>query len=142
MIFLDAYCLVALARDEAAAQEVEELMRSGQTAISAVNLFEVVDFLVRRAGVPQDDVRVQLSHLLGEIVQVIPVTEDEAWRGASLRARHYAKGACEVSLADCVLLASVGEGESIATSDPSVADVARAEDIGVVALPDTRGRRP
>ncbi len=70
------------------------------------------------------------------------MTEDQAWRGAFLRGRHYARGSCEVSLADCLLLASAGEGDSVATADTSVVAVARAEGIEVAALPDTSGRRP
>ena len=139
MIFLDAYCLVALAKDEPAAAEVEELLRGGETAINSVNLFEVVDFLVRRARAPEDAVRAQLSTLLGEVVRVTPVTEEQAWRGASLRARYYAPNTCEVSLADCVLLASAGEGDSVATSDPSVAAIARAEGIELAVLAYLRG---
>lgn len=142
MIFLDAYCLVALARDEPAAPEVESLLREQQTAITSVNLLEVIDFLVRRAGWPEGDVRAQLSLLVGHVVGVAPVAEEHAWSGASLRARYYAKDTCELSLADCVLLASCDEDDSLATADPAVAAAARAEAIDVVALPDTRGRRP
>lgn len=143
MILLDAYSLIALARDEPAAAEVDVLLRdTARAAITSVNLFEVIDFLVRRADWPEDDVRAGLSLLLVEVLDVLPVGEGAAWRGASLRARHYARDTCEVSLADCVLLASAGEGDAVATSDPSIATVARAEGIDVVALPDTRGRRP
>lgn len=69
-----------------------------------------------------------------------------AWRPArrsgSLRARYYHRGECDLSLADCILLASAGDGERIATTDPAVATVARAEGIDVVALPDSSGQRP
>ena len=141
MIFLDAYCLVALARDEPAAPEVESLLREEQTAITSVNLLEVVDFLVRRASWPESDVHARLSLLVGHVVRVESVTEEHAWRGAMLRSRHYAKGASELSLADCVLLASCCEGDSVATSDPAIAAAARGQAIDVIALPDTTGRR-
>jgi uncharacterized protein with PIN domain len=142
LTFLDAYCLVALARDEPAAAEVETLLRERETAVTSVNLLEVVDFLVRRAGSPEDEVRRQLSVLLGHVLLVMPVAEEHAWRAASLRARHYAKHTCELSLADCVLLAACGPRDSVATSDPAVATVARFEGIDLIGLPDTRGRRP
>jgi len=143
VILLDAYALIALARDEPAAAEVEELLRSDDgSAITSVNLFEVVDYLVRRAGWPEEDVRAGLSLLVGEVVRVLAVGADSAWRGASLRAAHYAKGACEVSLADCILLTSAGAGDTIATSDPSIAFVARKLGVELAPLPDSTGRRP
>jgi hypothetical protein len=47
-----------------------------------------------------------------------------------------------MSLADCFLVASVVDGVSIATADRPVAEIARAEGIEVIALPDSTGRRP
>jgi predicted nucleic acid-binding protein len=143
VILLDSYALIAFARDEPAAAEVEALLRDTvDTAITSVNLFEVVDYLVRRAGWPEEGVRVGLSLLIGETVQVVAVGSDIAWRGASVRAAHYVKGSCEVSLADCILLASAVPGDRIATSDPALAFVARALGIELVPLSDSRGRKP
>jgi predicted nucleic acid-binding protein len=143
LILLDAYALVALARDEHAAAEVEELLRSeAEIGIPSVNLLEVVDFLVRRSAWPEADVRARLSPLLGETIHVLVVDDVRAWRGASVRARHYVRRACELSLADCVLLACAREEDAVATADSSLATVARAEGIGLVPLPDARGRRP
>ena len=143
MILLDAYALIALARDEPAAEEVDGLLRdTAGAAITSVNLFEVVDYLLRRAGWPEGEVRGGLSPLLSEAVEVLAVEYDAAWRGASLRAAHYSKGTCELSLADCILLASAGAGDRIATPDPSVASIARALGIELVPLPDSLGRRP
>lgn len=49
----------------------------------------------------------------------------------------------ELSLADCVLLASaVPRAASIATSDPALATAARREGATVEALPDSQGRLP
>ena len=142
MIFLDAYAILALARNEPAANEVERLIRERVTAITTVNLFEVADFLLRRAHADEAEARAQLSLVIGDPVRVVPVTQDHAWRGARLRARYYERERCEVSLADCVLLAAPGEDDSVATADPAVATVARAEGIGLVGLPDTSDRRP
>ena len=143
MILVDSYGLIALARDEPAAAEVEALLRDAAgAAMPSVNLFEVVDYLVRRAGWPEEDVRVALALLLDEAVRVLAVGAEIAWHGASLRARYYAKTVCEVSLADCILLASAGAGDSIAAADPAIAFVARAEGIEVVRLSDSRGGRP
>jgi hypothetical protein len=82
------------------------------------------------------------AHLLAEAVRVISVGAENAWRGASLRAAYYVRGACEVSLADCVLLASAGKDDTIATADPSIAFVARKLAVELVPLPDSAGRRP
>jgi hypothetical protein len=48
----------------------------------------------------------------------------------------------EVSLADALLLAHGGETTTIATADPGVAEAARAEQLRVIGLPDSAGRRP
>jgi predicted nucleic acid-binding protein len=139
---LDASCLIALAKDEPGAAEVESLLREGATAITSVNLLEVVDVLARKAAWPEDEVRMWLSFIAGPVIRVEPVGEQQAWTGAALRARYYEKKACELSLADCVLLASCRDGDAVATSDPAVARVAREEGIKLIALPDSRGQRP
>jgi PIN domain nuclease of toxin-antitoxin system len=142
VIILDSYAVLALALDEPAADEVEALIRRDECAITTVNLGETVDYCVRRAGIAEADARAQLSLVVGGPVRILPVNEEHAWRGAFLRGRHYARRSCELSLADCLLLAAAGEDDSVATADPSIAAVARAEGIEVVGLPDTRGHRP
>ena len=143
MILLDAYGLLALLLDEQAAEDVETLLRGPSgVAIPSVNLFEVIDYLVRRERWPEDEVRGELTAVLDEMLRVLDVSADVAWRAALLRARHYVRDTCEVSLADCILLGSAGAGDTIATADPSVASVARTLGIELAALPDSRGRRP
>jgi hypothetical protein len=67
----------------------------------------------------------------------------EAWRAADLRARYYDRKARALSLADCLLLAHVCTGgDEIATADPAIADVARAEGLALIPLPDSAGARP
>jgi predicted nucleic acid-binding protein len=104
-----------------------------------VNLVEVVDFLVRRRGIDVNDVRRVLAQLP---VSSVAVDEATALRGGELRAAHYRAGTCEVSLADCVLAATAGAQDQAATSDPHLPGLLRAEGIGIVALPDSRGARP
>jgi predicted nucleic acid-binding protein len=142
VIHLDAYALIALALDEPAAADVERILRDGDVAIASVNLFEVLDYLVRRAGLTEADAHAHVSLVVGDAIAVTPVTELHARRGAFLRARHYRPAEQELSLADCVLLACAGDDDEIATADPALAAVARAEEIGLVPLPDTRGERP
>jgi predicted nucleic acid-binding protein len=142
VILLDAYALVALATDEPAAAAVEELLRGGAIAITAVNLAEAIDVAQRVQGVQPDDVRDAIEPLVGGVLRVVPVGEDEAWRAASLRLRHYDRRTSALSMADCFLLAAAGVGDGIATSDPPLAVAARLESIEVVALPDSSGRLP
>jgi PIN domain nuclease of toxin-antitoxin system len=142
VILLDAYAVLALARDERAADEAEAIIRTNDVGISAVNLLEVLDRLVRRYGWSPNETSARLGLMIGERLMVVPTDTDIAWRGALLRARHYERNACALSLADCVLLASARRDDAVVTSDPAVAAVARAEGIDVIALPDSSGRRP
>ncbi len=144
MTYLDAYGLVALAADEAAAAEVEELLRTESCRVVAINLAEAVDVCIRRHGLAVDEVRDVVRPLfLAGNVELAVSGEAEAWRAADLRARHYDRRACAVSIADCLVLAhAVSTSAAVATSDPAIAAVARAEAVPVVALPDSSGVRP
>ncbi len=141
MILLDAYALLALARREEAGDEVEALMRSEPIGMATANLLEVSERLMRLYGWSPSDTSEHLGQLVGHI-RVVALDEGIAWRGALIRARHYRRNTCELSLADCVLLATAEPADSVATSDPAVAAVARAEGIGIVPLPDSSGQRP
>ena len=144
MTLLDAYPLVALVADEPAADEVEELLRGGGARIVTVNLCEAIDVclrvhLLRGAGVRA---AIEPLFLVGGLTAV-PSGTSEVWVAADLRARHYDRKKRALSLADCFLLAhGSGNGEAIATADPAVAEVARAEGVEVIALPDSTGTRP
>lgn len=139
---LDAFALVALALDEPAAADVEAILRRGDSRISSVNLAESVDQLGRVHGHTINDLRTTLAPVLAEVVTVAPPDEAIAWRAADVRRRHYRRRASPLSLADCFAVATVRPGERLATADPDLARVARAEGIDVLALPDTVGRRP
>lgn len=142
MTVLDAYAVVALLRDEAAADEVARILTE-PSLLSSVNGAEVVDQLVRVHGRDADDVEADLA-LLGQArMATAPVDGDTAVLAGRLRARHYHRVRCAVSLADCVAAATaVLAGRPLATADPALAAVARAEGARVVALPDSSGRRP
>ncbi|MGI9081002.1 MAG: PIN domain-containing protein [Thermoleophilaceae bacterium] len=139
---LDAFALVTLARDEPAAGEVEALLRRGDCVVTAVNLAEVLDQFGRVMGQSPERLETELSPLLGGALTVVSVDQRIAWRAAELRRRHYASRASELSLADCVALAAVGPGDSLATADPPLARAAQAEALEVIRLPDSRGRQP
>jgi uncharacterized protein with PIN domain len=139
---LDAFALVALALDEPAAPEVEAALRRGGCRVAAVNFAEAIDQLGRVHDRPGGELRAAFGSLLGEVLDVVATDEAIAWRAAELRRRHYRRRRSELSLADCVALATTPPGDRLATSDPPLAAAARAEGIDVLALPDTAGRRP
>lgn len=142
MTILDAYALVALFANEPAAEQVVELLASGDCAVTHVNLCESVYVLDRAYGIGLEESRLAVAPLLSERLREIGTRESTAWRAAELRLRHYDRRAAPLSLADCVLLAAAGERDRIATADVPVANAARSEGIGVVALPDSAGTRP
>lgn len=143
MTFLDAYALVALIADEPAGGEVEQLLREGDSKVVVVNLAESVDISQRVHGISSDEVREVLEPLfLDDVVLLVTSDESVAWSAAALRSNYYGKDA-QLSMADCFLLAHVLEdGEQVATADPPMANVARNEGAGVIALPDSSGNRP
>lgn len=141
--FLDASALVALSADEPAAAEVERIMRAGQAAMTASNLSEVVDVLQRVERRPLETIRAALGILLDGALTIVPVDADLGWRAGEVRARRYHRTRSPLSLADCHLLAAAfAAPDTLATSDHALARAARAEGIEVVALPNSRGRRP
>ena len=62
--------------------------------------------------------------------------------GGRLRARHYHRNRCQVSLADCVA-AEVARSRSqpLATADPHLLDICHAEGIAVAVLSASDGSR-
>lgn len=138
---LDAFALVALALDEPAAPEVEATLRRGDSRVSSVNLAAALDQLVRVHKREPDAVRAAFGPVLAEALEVVDVDEGIAWRAVELRSRHYRRRS-ELSLADCLALATARDGDELATADPPLARAARQEGIEVLALPSTTGRRP
>ena len=138
MIVLDAYALLAYLRDETAAGAVEALLRDGGCVINAVNLAEVLDQLARVDRLDMREVAEALSGLIGGPFDVSAADEPVAWRAATIRARHYHRKDRDLSFADCILIASAGPEDVIATADGDVAGAARAEGIEVRKLPSAR----
>lgn len=135
MILLDAFGLIALLKAEPAAGEVEALLRGGVGMLS-INLAEAVDVLGRVDGIDGQEVRGLVEPLLSGPITVQSVTVRHAWRSAELRRRYYSRRRCPLSLADCLLLAAAS-ASGLATADPDVLGVARAEGISTTALPPT-----
>jgi PIN domain nuclease of toxin-antitoxin system len=141
---LDASALVAELLGEPARPDVDAILRKPQqTSISAVNLAEVVDTLVRGRGHDAADVREKIELLLVAGLEVEPVWLRVMWLATSLRAEHYRRDTAAVSLADCICIATAITLETdLATTDPALARVARAAGVDVIALPDSMGKRP
>ncbi len=142
MIVLDAYAVVAYLRGEQAAGDVAALLRD-PTVLPSVNAAEVIDQLVRVFGRDPDDVHADLALLSQTGMDIAPAGGDLALRAGRLRARHYHRERMAVSLADCVAAATaLGLRRPLATADPTLAAVVRAEGGLVHGLPDSKGQLP
>ena len=142
MILLDAYALTALLANEPAASEVEQLLSRTGTAIAAPNLAEAADRLARVHGIAVQRTRSAVESLEQALdLGIRPAERDHAWRAAELRAKHYHRTRCPLSLGDCLLLAMTGDRDRLATADPHVLATAAAEGIDRIVLADSRGRR-
>jgi predicted nucleic acid-binding protein len=134
-VLLDAFALIALLADEPAADDVEALLRSGEAAITAVNLAEALDVLQRVQGISSERLRAVTTTLVRDRMRLVPIDEQIARDAADIRARRYHRTRAPVSLADCILLAATGESDALATADGPLIRVAEAENVQVRALP-------
>lgn len=135
MILLDAYAIVAFLVGGPAAGAVRGLLREGDVGLATANLAEALDVSERVHGLPVRRGLDALEPLLEGALAAIPLDLRIATRAAAVRATHYHRSTRPISLADAVLIATAGSGDRLATSDPDVLAVARAEGIAVVALP-------
>ncbi|MGI8626397.1 MAG: PIN domain-containing protein [Geodermatophilaceae bacterium] len=142
MTVLDAYAVLAFLRDEPAAAAVADLLHD-PTVLSAVNATEVVDQLVRIFGRDPDDVHADLVLLEYTGMHLAAVPTEVGLLAGRLRARHYHAQRMAVSLADCIAAATaLTVARPLATSDPALAAMVRAEAGAVHGLPDSMGRVP
>lgn len=125
-------------RDEAAADEVLEIL-GGDAGISSINAAEVLDTL-RRTGAAEEEAVADFSALGADVVHPPAHVVLDA---GLLRGRHYDHRRCPVSLADRVAAAHAAHlALPLATADPHLAVVVRAEGGSVHALPDSTGKLP
>jgi predicted nucleic acid-binding protein len=141
VVLIDASSLIALLGGEPAAADVRLLLSGRGAAMTTLNLAEAVDRLHRRYGLTSARTRPVIEGLLDEALTLVPLDAGAAWRAAEIRAAHYHRTRCPLSLADAVLVASAEPGEGIASADRHVLRVAAAQDVAVTVLPDSRGRR-
>jgi PIN domain nuclease of toxin-antitoxin system len=137
---IDASALIALLGAEPAAGEVQEILRSGAT-MTTLNLAEAIDRLKRRYDIEIEQTRPVIEGLLSKSLELLPLGAAQAWRAGEIRAAHYHRSRCPISLADAVLVASTPAGGRIASSDGLLLRVAASEGIPTAALQDSKGRR-
>jgi PIN domain nuclease of toxin-antitoxin system len=133
-VLLDAFALIALLAEERAAEQVETLIRRGDTAITPVNLAEALDVLQRVGGIPRERLEALTTPLIGEQVRLAQIDEQVARHAADVRARRYHRTRAPLSLADCILLAATGPADTLATADRVLVRTAEAENVGVTPL--------
>lgn len=110
-------------------------------AMTTLNLTEAIDRLKRRYDLEVERTRPVIEGLLAKSLTLRPLGPAQAWRAGEIRAAHYHRSRCPISLADAVLVASAPVGGRIASSDSLLLTVAASEGIATVALPDSKGRR-
>jgi predicted nucleic acid-binding protein len=137
---IDASALIALLGAEPAAREVQELLNRG-AAMTTLNLAEAIDRLKRRYSLEIEQTRPVIEGLLAKSLTLLPLGPAQAWRAGEIRAAHYHRSRCPISLADAVLVASAPAGGRIASSDGVLLGVAASEGVATAALPDSMGHR-
>ena len=140
MTVLDAYAVIAYLRAEPAAGEVRSLLGGPDVTLTAVGVAEVIDHLVRLAGADEEDAALDLAQL--GLLDAISVGTDLGLAAGKLRARHYHRTCCAVSMADCIAAeASRRAATNLATSDPDLLDLCRRENIPTIVLARSDGTR-
>lgn len=138
MTILDAYAVLAFLKAEAAAADVQLLLRDPESSLTTLGVAEVLDHLVQTIGADEEDALLDLAEL--GLIDGIPVDSGTGVAAGRLRARHYHRTRCAVSLADCVA-AEIARSrrQPLATSDPHLLDVCDAENIAIAVLPGSDG---
>ena len=139
MIILDAYAALAFLQSEPAGPQVRELIGGDEeSALTLLGIAEVLDRLVRRAGIAEEEAWLDLVQLG---LAAPPALDPQlAARAGLLRARHYDRRTRALSLADCVAAETARRLDaSLATADPPLLETCAAEGITVIALPDSQG---
>jgi predicted nucleic acid-binding protein len=138
VIVLDAFAIEAFFTGEFAAPLVRDVLVGGeQVIVSAINLAEVADRLIRVHGFT----RLDLEHdLLSLGVTISDVDHPTALDAAALRAQHYHRARRSISIADCCAAAVTLDRDAVlATSDPALLAMVEDEGGRWMALPDSHG---
>ena len=123
---LDAQGVIAVLRNEPARDRVVELMR-GAPALG-LSLAEVVDQMVRISDVPYPRLSGDLGLLRLSGLAIVSEDEGVARNAGRIRAEHYHRTRCPLSLGDVAAAATALDRKSpLATSDRALAAVVRVE---------------
>jgi PIN domain nuclease of toxin-antitoxin system len=133
-VVLDSSAVLALFLEEPSAGLVDEALRAGDARMSSVNTAEVVDVMIRVYSGEPDEVVARVDQLLSSVVRPIETSFELSTRAGELRARLFHRRTRRLSIADCYVLAVAGPGELIATTDTTLASVAREEGFELVPL--------
>lgn len=136
MTLLDAYALIAFLIGGPAAARVRELLKGGDAAIASANLAETLDVCERLHGLRVERAMATIEPLLEGALAEIPLDLAIAARAAEIRARHYHRSSCPISLADAILLASAKLGDRVASADPHVLAIASLREMTPIELPE------
>ena len=138
LLVLDAQALEAYLCDEPAAAAVEALLMSGEQKLMAtVNLAELVDRMRRVRGVSSATL---VADLVLSGIHFSALDAELAVAAAELRAIHYHRTTCPVSIADCTAAAlALDRGACLVTSDPALLRVVLDEAGQVQALAGSDG---
>ena len=140
MTVLDAYAVIAYLRAEPAAGEVRPLLGGGDAFLTAVGVAEVLDHLVRLVGADEEDAALDLAQL--RLTDAIVVDSELGLGAGRLRACHYQRSRCPVSMADCIAAESARRtDQALATSDPHLLDLCHKEGIAVIVLAGSDGTK-
>ena len=138
MTVLDTYAVIAYLKAEPAAAQVKAILKQDDADLTAIGVAEVLDHLIRVVGADEEDATLDVAQL--GLLDGIPVTPDLGAAAGRLRARHYHRKRCPVSMADCIAAETArSKHEQLATSDPHLLEVCHAENIRHLVLPQSNG---
>lgn len=139
MIILDSYAVLAFFGGEYAAARVQSMIEGDQAAaLTVLGVAEVIDNLVRGAGMDEDEAVLDLAQLgLSRPPDLSPQIASNA---GLMRARYYDRRTRALSLADCVAAETARTyAATLATADRPLLETCMAESIAVNILPDSSG---
>ena len=134
---LDASALLGFLRDEPSRSQVEAILREPPPpSISAINLAEAIDQLVRVDGRDPSEVTESIDLLFVGGLEVEPFWLPSSRRAAQIRSRFYHRTRSPISLADCAAIATaIALKAKVATTDGPLAAAARDLGLDVIELP-------
>lgn len=140
---LDASAIVALIANEPGGAEVSERLGATGGSCSAVNLAEVLDWLIRIGDVDPDTAGGALDAVVAAGLVVVPCDRAIAMSAGELRARWYNRRSAALSLADCVAIATtLALDATLVTSDGVLGRIAIKAGVDVHPIRNSLGRRP